>query len=61
MISDIRVNPRLSVAGLVCLRLRGLVADFGFGVGFDCGEVSAFAAHFAVGGFSGPGAGAVVA
>ena len=53
--------PRLSVAGLVCLRLRGLVADFGFGVLFDCGEVTAFAADFAVGGFAGPCAGAVVA
>ena len=53
--------PRLSVAGLVCLCLRGLVADFGFGVVFNCGVVTAFAADFAVGGFAGPCAGAVVA
>ena len=53
--------PRLSVAGLVCLRLGGLVADFGFGVGGDHGEVTAFTADFVVGGFAGPGAGAVVA
>ena len=53
--------PRLSVAGLVCLRLRGLVADFGFGVVFERGEVTAFAADFAVGSFAGPCAGEVVA
>ena len=59
--SEIRDNPCLSVACLVCLRFRGLVADFGFGVGFHRGEVTAFAAHFAVGGFAGPGAGAIFA
>ena len=32
----------------------------GFGVVFDCGHVAGFAADFAVGGFAGPGAGAVV-
>jgi len=53
--------PRLSVAGLICLCLRGLVADFGFGVVFERGEVTALAADFAVGGFAGPRAGAVVA
>ena len=37
------------------------MADFGFGVVFDCREVTALAADFAVGGFAGPRAGAVVA
>ena len=37
------------------------MADFGFGVVFERGEVTAFAADFAVGGFAGPCAGAVVA
>ena len=61
IISDIRVNPRLSVAGLVCLCLAGLVGVFGFGVAFDGGHVATFAADFAVGGFAGPGAGAIFA
>jgi hypothetical protein len=37
-----------------------LVADFGFGVVLDGGEVASFTAHFAVDRLAGQGAGAVV-
>ena len=37
------------------------MVNFGFGVVFDRGEVTAFGADFAVRCFAGPGAGAVIA
>ncbi len=45
----------------MCFRLGGLVGALGFGGLFAGGEVAAFVADFAAGGFAGPGAGAVFA